>query len=129
MGMIQKGRQLNRSHKLISRQVSMAMVSPRAVPEYLNWSERSMMFSRADHPPRMPRPGHSALVLEAQVGGYVTSKIFMDGASGINIIYADTLRRMNRSLANLMPSDTSFHDIVPGKPVYPPRQDVSRSHL
>ena len=26
---------------------------------------------------------------------------------------------MNMSLANLMPSDTSFHGIVPGKPVFP----------
>ena len=43
----------------------------------------------------------------------------MDGGSGINIIYADTLRRMNKNLDGLERSDTTFHEIVPGKPVYP----------
>ena len=48
------------------------------------------------------------------------SKVFMDGGRGINIIYTDTLRRMKISLAaSLVSSDTSFHGIVPGKPVYP----------
>ena len=46
-------------------------------------------------------------------------KIFMDGGSSLNLIYADTLRAMNISLTNLMPSDTSFHGIVLGKPVLP----------
>ena len=43
----------------------------------------------------------------------------MDGGSGINIIFADTLCRMNRSLANLVRSETNFHGIVPEKPVFP----------
>ena len=47
------------------------------------------------------------------------SKVFMDGGSGINIIFADTLRKMNLSLTNLKPSDNTFHGIVPGKAVYP----------
>ena len=119
MCMIQKGRPSNRCQKLITRQVNMAMTSPPAIPEYLNWSEASITFSRADHPPRVPRPGHAALVLEAQIGGYEMSKVFMDGGSGINIIFADTLRGMNRSLTNLAYSETTFHGIVPGKPVLP----------
>ena len=79
----------------------LAESSPPATPEYLNWSEGSVTFNRADHPLRVPRPGHSALVLEAQIGGFDMSRVFMDGGSGINIIFADTLRGMNRSLANL----------------------------
>jgi hypothetical protein len=47
------------------------------------------------------------------------SKVFFDRGSGINIIYAQTLRDMNRSLTNLMESETGFHDIVPGKSVRP----------
>ena len=43
----------------------------------------------------------------------------MDGGSEINIIYAETLRRMNKNLDGLERSDTTFHRIVPGKPVYP----------
>ena len=88
-------------------------------PEYLDWSKGSITFNRTDHPLRVPRPGHSALVLEAQIGGFDMSRVFMDGGSGINIIFADTLRGMNRSLANLARSETNFHNIVLGKPVFP----------
>jgi hypothetical protein len=42
----------------------------------------------------------------------------MDGGS-INLIYADILRKINIPLTNLLPSETSFHGIVPGKPTYP----------
>ena len=97
----------------------MATSSPPATPEYLKGSEASITFSREDHPPRVPRPGHAALVVETQIGGFDMSKVFMDGGSGISIIYADTLSRMNLSLTNLTPSDTTFHGIVLGKPVYP----------
>jgi hypothetical protein len=45
--------------------------------------------------------------------------VFVDGGSNINLIYADTLRRMNISLASLMPTDTRFHGITPEKPTYP----------
>jgi hypothetical protein len=34
-------------------------------------------------------------------------------------MYADTLRKMNISLANLKPTDTRFHGITPEKPSYP----------
>jgi hypothetical protein len=97
----------------------MAVTNPPAVPEYLDWSHMAIGFNRADHPPAVPRPGHAALVIKAQVGGYDMCKIFMDGGSSLNLIYADTLRAMNISLTNLLPSDTSFHGIVPGKPVLP----------
>ena len=117
--MIQKGRVTNRQQKLISRQVNLAVTAPPATPEYLNWSEQDVSFSRGDHPPQVPRPGHAALVLEAQIGGFEMSKIFMDGGSSINLIFASTLRAMNLSLTNLTASDTSFHGIVPGKPEIP----------
>jgi hypothetical protein len=117
--MIQKGRVTNRKQKLISRQVNLAVTTPPATPEYLDWSEQDVSFSRGDHPPQVPRPGHAALVLEAQIGGFEMSKVFMDGGSGINLIFASTLRAMNLSLTNLAASDTSFHGIVPGKPEIP----------
>ena len=47
------------------------------------------------------------------------SKIFMDGGSGRNLIFATTLKAMNISLTNLEATDTSFHGIVPGKPEVP----------
>jgi hypothetical protein len=46
-------------------------------------------------------------------------KVFIDGRSGINLIYADTLRKMEIPLKKIPPSEMSFHDIVPAKPVFP----------
>jgi hypothetical protein len=67
--MIQKGRPSKRCQKLITRQVNMDVKEPPATPEYLYWSEQPIGFDRADHPPRVPQPGHSALMIEAQIGG------------------------------------------------------------
>jgi hypothetical protein len=43
----------------------------------------------------------------------------MDVGSGINLIYAKTLRAMHISLDFLKPTDCSFHGIVPGSANYP----------
>jgi hypothetical protein len=43
----------------------------------------------------------------------------MDAGSGINLIYAKTLRAMHISLEDLKPTDCSFHGIVPGSANYP----------
>src|SRR6185369_6467108 len=119
MYMIQKGRPSNRQQKLITRQVNMAVMAPPAVPEFLKGSETTISFSREDHPPAVVRPGHAVLVLDAQIGGYAMTKVFTDGGSGINIIFADTLRKMNRSVENLPKSTNTLHGIVPGKAVSP----------
>ena len=47
------------------------------------------------------------------------SKVFVDRGSGINIIFADTLRKMNRSVKNLPKSSNTFHGIVPSKAISP----------
>jgi hypothetical protein len=47
------------------------------------------------------------------------SRVFMDGGSGINIIFTKTLREMSIPLSVLKASDTTFHGIVPGKAVTP----------
>jgi hypothetical protein len=62
------------------------------------------------------------LVLEAQIGGFTTKKVFMDGGSSINLIYTDTLCKMRIPVSDLKPLETSFHGIVPGKPTYPLRR-------
>jgi hypothetical protein len=45
--------------------------------------------------------------------------VFLDVGSAINLIYAKTLRAMNISLTNQIPSDVGFHGVVPGKPEMP----------
>jgi hypothetical protein len=59
------------------------------------------------------------MVLKAQIGGYDVGWVFMDAGSGINLIYARTLKAMSISLEWLKPIDCSFHGIVPGSANHP----------
>jgi hypothetical protein len=59
------------------------------------------------------------MVLKAQIGGYDIERVFMDVGSGINLIYARTLKAMSISLEWLKPTDCSFHGIVPGIEKHP----------
>jgi hypothetical protein len=119
LAMIQPVPKSKKERKSISRQVNLAITSPPATTEYLKWSDQTVRFSRADHPRKVPRPGHSPMVLKAQIGGYDVGRVFMDAGSGINLIYARTLRAMCISLENLKPTDCSFHGIVLGAANYP----------
>jgi hypothetical protein len=103
-----------KEQKSISRQVNLAISSPPATTEYLKWSDQPVRFSRADHPRKVPRPGHAPMVLKAQIGGYDVGRVFMDTGSSINLIYARSLKAMCISLENLKPTDYSFHGIVLG---------------
>jgi hypothetical protein len=59
------------------------------------------------------------MVLKAQIEGYDIGRVFIDAGSGINLIYARTLRAMCISLESRKPTDCSFHGIVPGGANYP----------
>jgi hypothetical protein len=112
--MIQPVPKSKKERKSISRQVNLAISLPPATTEYLQWSDQPVRFSRADHTRKVPRPGHAPMVLKAQIGGYDIGRVFMDAGSGINLIYARTLRAMCISLESLKPTDCSFHGIVLG---------------
>jgi hypothetical protein len=43
----------------------------------------------------------------------------MDGGSGLNIVYANTLDKMGIPRSSLCPSKALFYGIVPGKEVVP----------
>jgi hypothetical protein len=69
--MIHKGLPPNRTQKLITQQVNLAIREPPATPEYLNWYDERIHFSRDDDPIKVPRLGHSPLVVDAdQIAGY-----------------------------------------------------------
>jgi hypothetical protein len=117
--MIQPVPKSKKERKSISRHVNLAISSPPATTEYLQWSDQPVRFSRADNPRKVPRPGHAPMVLKAQIGGYDIGRVFMDAGSGINLIYTRTLRAMCISLESLKPTDCSFHGIVSGSANYP----------
>jgi hypothetical protein len=66
-----------KEQRSISRQVNLAITSPLATTAYLNWSDQTVEFSRANHPRKVPRPGHTPMVLKAQIGGYDVERVFM----------------------------------------------------
>jgi hypothetical protein len=72
--MIQPVQKSKKERKSISRQVNLAITSPPATTEYLKWSDQPVRFSRADHPRKVPRPGHSRMVLKAQIGDMMSEE-------------------------------------------------------
>jgi hypothetical protein len=119
IAMIQPVPKSNKEEKSITRQVNLAVTLPPTTTEYLQWSEQPIEFSRDDHPITVPRSRNAPLVLKAQIGTYDIDRVFIDTGSGINLIYAKTLRAMHILLEFLKPIDCSFHGIVPGSANYP----------
>ncbi|KAK1610947.1 hypothetical protein QYE76_034620 [Lolium multiflorum] len=92
MSMIHRTGVSRREMKKLTREINLAESIMANIPEYVEWSSQNITFSRADHPMTIPKPGHAALVVEAQIGGFKMSKVFMDGGSGINLIFVDTIK-------------------------------------
>ncbi|KAK1626862.1 hypothetical protein QYE76_001177 [Lolium multiflorum] len=84
-----------------------------AVPQYVRWSETPCTFDRQDHPTVIPKECY-ALVVSPRIDGYDFSKCLMDGGASLNIMYLETLERMNLTKEQLKHSTTEFHGVVPG---------------
>jgi hypothetical protein len=65
MSMIYKTGISKRELKKFMREVNLVEVTMANIPEYIDWSEQSILFSRADHLTSVPRRGHAAVVIEA----------------------------------------------------------------
>ena len=104
-----------RSKRREHQEVNMVAANP---AEHMHWSEKPISWSRADHPEVMPSPGSYALVLDATLatnrGAARFSRVLIDGGSSINIMYRDTMEKLNVKTKQLMPTRTVFHGIVPG---------------
>ena len=90
------------------------MVAP-ATPNYLKWSQTAITFDQSDHPTHIATPGRQALVVDLVVEGTRLAKVLMDGGSGLNILYAETLKGMGIPMSRLSASNMSFHGVIPGK--------------
>jgi hypothetical protein len=76
-------------------------------------------LDRSDHPNYVPQPGRFPLVVDPIVGPKRLTKVLMDGGSGLNIIYADTLNAMGIPRTHLRPTGAPFHGVIPGKQAMP----------
>ena len=71
-----------------------ACITKMAVPSFLSWSESPITFDQRDHPSHVARPGRYPLIVNPIIRKKRLTKVLMDGGSGLNILYADTLDAM-----------------------------------
>ena len=64
------------------------------VPSFLRWSESPITFDQRDHPSHIARSGRYPLVVDPIICKKHLTKVLMDGGSGLNILYVDTLDAM-----------------------------------
>jgi hypothetical protein len=83
------------------------------------WSEQPITFSRADHWVHISDPGSYPLVVEPNIEGALLAQTLIDDGSGLNIIFVDTLKKMDFDFKRLTECDEPFFGIVPGKAAYP----------
>ena len=55
------------------------------------------------------------MVLSPIVGGFRLTKVLMDGGSGLNLIYEDTLHKMEIDRSHIEQSSTTFQGIIPSR--------------
>lgn len=84
-------------------------------PKFLKWSQTAITFDQSDHPAHVPTLGRQALVLDPVVEVVRLRKVLMDGGSGFNIMYADTLKGMGILMSKLSESSMQFHGVFPGR--------------
>ena len=65
-------------------------------PSILQWSESAITFDQTDHPESVTQPGRYPLMVDLIIGTKRLTKVLMDGGSGLNIMYAETLMPWHR---------------------------------
>jgi hypothetical protein len=88
-------------------------------PQPLRWSEFPITFSRKDHWVHIPDLGNYPLVVNPIVNGAFLPKTLIDVGSSLNIIFIETLRKMEFDFNKMTACDEPFYEVVPGKPTYP----------
>jgi hypothetical protein len=85
-----------------------------AAPRPLRWLEVPISFSRDDQWTSFSEPGKFPLVLDPVVVEVRLTKVLINGGSGLNLIFASTLRKMSLDFTDmLVPSKSPFYGIVP----------------
>ena len=84
------------------------------VPSFLSWSESLITFDQRDHPSHITRLGRCPLIIDPIVRKKRLTKVLMDGGSGLNILYVDTLDAMRIPWLELQPVSSPFHGVILG---------------
>ena len=71
----------------------------------------------------MTNAGHYPLVLGPTIADKTVPKALIDGGTRLNIIFADTLKKIGLDFTSLLtPTNVPFYGIVPSKAAMPPEQ-------
>nr|XP_034570811.1 uncharacterized protein LOC117835564 [Setaria viridis] len=81
-------------------------------------------FFREDHWVHILDPESYPLVVCPTIDRVVLSKVLIDGGSGLNIIFTETLKHMDFNFERLLPCEDLFYGIVPSKESYPIRRVI-----
>ena len=105
-----------RQHKVRYRE---ACIAETAVPSFLSWSESPITFDQRDHTSHVTRSSHYLLVIDPIVHKKRLTKVLMDGGSGLNILYVDTLDvdtldAMRIPWSELHLAGSPFHGVILG---------------
>jgi hypothetical protein len=106
-----------REQKLLLQEI---MSIKSAAPRPLRWSEVPILFSSDNQWTSFSELGKFPLVLDPVVAEVRLTKVLIDGGSGLNLIFASTLRKMGLDFTDmLVPSKSPFYGIVPGNAMHP----------
>jgi hypothetical protein len=67
----------------------------------------------------IPDPGTYPLVINPILDGAFLPKTLIDGGNNMNIIFTETLRKMDFDFNKMTACDNPFYGVVPGKAAYP----------
>ena len=71
------------------------------------WSDTTITFNASDEPQFRTARVPAALV------GFRLTKVLMDGGSGLNLIYEETLQKMEIDWSRIKQSSTTFRGMIP----------------
>ena len=79
------------------------------------WNDTAITFNASDEPQFQTIRAPAALVLSPIVDGFRLTKVLMDGGSGLNLIYEETLKKMEIDKSRIEQSGTTFRGIIPSR--------------
>ena len=90
-----------------------------ADPKYLDWSEHPITFSRANQWADIPYLGCFPIMLDLIIHNVWFKEVLIDGGSALNILFVGALTNLGLTKDDLIPVDSPFWGIVPGRASQP----------
>ena len=79
------------------------------------WNDTAITFNASEEPQFQSVRAPAALVLSPIVDGFRLTKVLMGGGSGLNLIYEETLKKMEIDKSCIEQSGTTFRGIIPSR--------------